>query len=203
MRRFLFLAVAFITLSFALMPYAFAGRRPPPPDAAGVLRGLGVASFIDSGQDSIQAVASDSAGNVYVAGTTSASDFPVKNASQTRFGESRILRTTDLGATWTRVGSPPVDVSVVVPDPADTQVLFAGGPAAVYKSSDAGQTWRVVYRLGNAFGSTGALVIDPSNHLRLAAIAPETGAVIRSVDAGETWNTVAPCPCGAGQLLAD
>jgi hypothetical protein len=74
---------------------------------------------------SIQAIASDSAGNIYVAGTTNASDFPVKNAAQPRFGESRILWTTDLGITWTRVGSPPADVAVVVPDPVDSQVLFS------------------------------------------------------------------------------
>jgi hypothetical protein len=51
----------------------------------------------------------------------------VKNAAQPIFGESRIMRTTDLGATWNRVGSPPADVSSVVPDPLVPQLLFASG----------------------------------------------------------------------------
>jgi photosystem II stability/assembly factor-like uncharacterized protein len=33
--------------------------------------------------------------------------FPGKNAAQPVFGESEILRTTDLGATWSRVAMPP------------------------------------------------------------------------------------------------
>jgi hypothetical protein len=154
-----------------------------------VLGGLSIASFGGSGQNSIQASAADSSGNIYLAGTTSSPDFPVKNAVQPSFGESRIMRTTDLGVTWTRVGSPPQDVNLVVPDPVALQILFAAGTTGIYKSTDRGQSWRQVWQSQPAlFANAADLVIDPGNHLRLAATVPFGGGLIRSLDGGETWT---------------
>jgi len=170
------------------------------------LRQLNLAKFGGSGQNSIQAIGTDSRGNIYVAGTTSSPDFAVKNAAQPVFGEARILRTTDLGTTWTRVGSPPQDVNVVVPDPVTPQVLFAAGDKGIYKSTDGGAAWRIVFPFQSVFSFSGALVIDPGNHLRLAALVPFSGGLIRSVDGGENWMAgPLSCPISgcAGQLLAD
>jgi uncharacterized protein (TIGR03437 family) len=165
-----------------------------------------VAEFEGSGQNSIQAIATDSRGNILVAGTTSSPDFAVKNAAQPAFGDARIMRTTDLGVTWTRVGTPPQDVNVVVPDPTTPQVLFAGGNTGIYKSVDGGATWRLVHPFLSLYGFSGALAIDPGNHLRVAAIEPFTGKVMRSVDGGENW-TAGGLACSIsncqGQLLAD
>jgi Beta-propeller repeat len=91
---------ALSTLSILLALPAVTAPVPATSDAGGVLSGLTIASFTGSGQTSIQAVATDSSGNIYVTGTTSSTDFPVKNAAQPVFGESRILRSTDLGPTW-------------------------------------------------------------------------------------------------------
>jgi uncharacterized protein (TIGR03437 family) len=162
-----------------------------------VLRRLSIASFLGSGQNSIQAIATDSGGSLYVAGTTSSPDLPVKNAAQPAFAESRILRTRDLGTTWTRVPAP-LDVAFVFPDPAAPQILFGGGNQGIYKSVDAGETWKIVNPLQPGFN--GALAIDPGNHLRLAAIRP-SGGIIRSLDGGETWS--AGGPLAAQQLIAD
>jgi uncharacterized protein (TIGR03437 family) len=172
-----------------------------------VLRQFTIASFAATGQTSIQAAASDNLGNVYVAGTTNAADFPVKNAAQPIFGDSRILRTTDLGATWKTVGSPPADVTAIVPDPTTAQVLFAGGSTGIYKTIDGGVTWRLVYAFPISFSFNGTyLAIDPGNHLRLAAVV--SGALIRSLDGGETWaavsNLTGPLtadPTGSGTLV--
>jgi hypothetical protein len=89
-------------------------------DPAAVAQRLRVASFGGTGNTSIIAMATDSAGNIYVTGTTSAPDLPVKNAAQPAMGEAQVLRTTDLGATWSRVNVP-ADVTSVVPDPVDPQ----------------------------------------------------------------------------------
>jgi hypothetical protein len=115
------------------------------------------------------------------------------------------MRTTDLGATWNRVGSPPADVSTVVSDPLTPVVLLAGGDTGIYKSTDGGQTWRRIYQFSGGYRfSAGALVIDPGNHLRLAAIVPSTSRLIRSMDGGETWTAGAsPCSFPGCQLLAD
>src|SRR5579863_3029264 len=118
--------IAFISLNLMFVPSGFAARRPSPDDAGGVLRGLSVASFPGSTQDSIQAVATDPEGNIFVVGTTYSVNFPVQNAFQPTFGDATILRTLDLGATWNRVGSPPDAPAVVVPDPVLAQLLFAG-----------------------------------------------------------------------------
>ena len=80
-------------------------------------RRLSIASFGGSGQTSIQALATDSSGSIFVTGTTNARDFPVKNAAQPVLGEATILRTSDLGTTWTPMGSPPGVISVLTADP--------------------------------------------------------------------------------------
>jgi len=110
-------------------------------DAGGVLRELSIASFGGSGQNSIQAFATDPSGNLYVTGTTSSADFPVRNAYQSSFGEALLLRTTDWGNTWTRMASPP-DLSAVFPDPVVPQVLLAGGTAVFTKARTAAKPGR-------------------------------------------------------------
>ena len=56
---------------------------------------------------------------------------------------------------------------------------------------------------GLQFG--GALVIDPANHLRLAALGNNnsSGVLIRSLDSGETWTSGCPVDTCGGQLIAD
>jgi uncharacterized protein (TIGR03437 family) len=200
-------AILLTVFGFWPSPSLTAADPPPVRDTRGVLRGLSIARFSGTNQDSIQALASDSSGNTYVAGTTYSPQFPVKNAAQPSFGEARILRSTDLGTTWTRAGFPPNDVSAVVADPVMDSVLFAAGSNGIYKSADTGQNWQTVYPFPAGGYSIGAsLVIDPGNHLRLAAVTPAAGGIIRSVDGGQTW-TPGGATCGAsscgGQLFAD
>src|ERR1700719_777060 len=92
-RRLSFAFILLLTLDFA--------RAQQHPEAGGVLRQFSIAGFGGSGQSSIQALATDSNGNILVAGTTNAPDFPVKNAAQPVLGDATILRTNDLGTTWT------------------------------------------------------------------------------------------------------
>lgn len=194
-------------LFYSQLPSLIAADPVPLHDTHGVLSGLRVASFNGSSQDSIQAVATDAVGNIYVAGTTYSPQFPTKNAVQSTFGDARVLRSTDLGVTWSSAGFPPTDVTVVVPDPTAAQVLFAIGATGIYKTVDAGHTWQVAYQFSRSIGvSTGAtLAIDPGNHLRVIAGVPNIG-ILRSLDGGQAWSSGAtPCPglgCG-GQLLAD
>lgn len=156
------------------------------------MRQFTIASFGGAGQTSIQATAADAFGNIYVAGTTSAPDFPVKNAAQPKFGDARILRSTsvfDNFSSWQPVGSPPADVTAVASDPALLSVLYAAGPSGIYKSTDTGATWRLVYAFqGNGQFNSTDLALGPGNPPQLAAIVPGTGALIRSLDGGETWS---------------
>jgi photosystem II stability/assembly factor-like uncharacterized protein len=207
MRRPFLAIILLLTLGFARAQQGIADRQPEHSDTGGVLRQHSIASFGGSGQTSIQALATDSSGSIFVTGTTSAADFPVKNAAQPVMGEATILRTSDLGTTWTPVVSPPGVVSVLAPDPVAPQVLFGSTNSGIFKSSDGGQTWRLVcsFKPNPQFQGpqfNGALVIDPGNHLRLAALGTN-GSFIRSLDGGETWTSGCPLLSCGGQLIAD
>lgn len=167
------------------------------------MSGLTIASFSGSGQNNIQSMATDSSGNVYVTGTTTSADFGVLNAAQPVIGESRILRSTDLGATWTHMGLPPSDVDVVVPDPVNAQVIFSAGNAGIFKSIDGGRTWTTVYQFPSTSSFNGGLVVDPGNHLRVAAIL-QSGTFLRSLDGGNTWSSGPSCEyCGGSPMIVD
>ncbi len=134
MRRSLFAVILLFTSDLGR------AQQGEHADTGRVLRRHIIASFGGgAGQTAIQALATDSSGSIFVAGTTSAPDFPVKNAAQPVFGEATILRTSDLGTTWTPMGSPPGVVSALAPDPVAPQVLFAGANSGIFKSSDGGQ----------------------------------------------------------------
>src|SRR5579862_7003653 len=92
-----------------IVPCVMQGQHGPLPrrSPGGALSELGLASFGGSGQSSIQSIATDTSGNIYVAGATTSPDLPVKNAYQAKFAEARVLRTNDLGVTWNRVTGPP------------------------------------------------------------------------------------------------
>jgi hypothetical protein len=57
-----------------------------------------------SGSDLGMAVATDSAGNVYLAGTTTSHDFPIVNAYQRKIGETPFRASIDGGRTWATQG---------------------------------------------------------------------------------------------------
>ena len=170
-------AISLVTLMLPRASYAADDRLAVSSVAGGVLNELSVAAF--TGQNTIQAIATDSQGNIYVTGTASSANLPVKNAAQLSFGEARILRTTDLGNTWVRVGSPPEDVNAVAADPAAPQVIFAASYTTIYRSADGGLSWTQVYpaqpkygTLTSVYGGNPSVVIDPGNHLRVAALLP-------------------------------
>lgn len=124
-------------------------------------------------------------------------------------GDRGLYKTTDGGMTWTTVLtiSENTGVTDVVMDPRNPDVLVAasyqrrrhvwtlinGGPeSAVYKSSDAGKTWRKITS-GLPSGDIGriGLAISPVNPDILYAIieaSEDKGGFFRSKDGGETWE---------------
>src|ERR1700688_612135 len=69
----------------------------------GVVRpGLAFEKIIGgTGYDLGTSVAVDAAGNVYITGTTTSLDFPVKNGFQPRIGGAPVRASSNLGKTWT------------------------------------------------------------------------------------------------------
>jgi photosystem II stability/assembly factor-like uncharacterized protein len=100
-----------------------------------------------------------------------------------------LFKTTNGGASWQRVRAE----GVVAVDPNDRETIYAGGDetaegsAHIYKSTDAGNTWRSVGpQLQNA--PADQLVIDPQDSQTLYA--SSAYGVRKSVDGGRTWRAV-------------
>lgn len=141
-------------------------------------------------------------------------------------GERGVYKTTDGGATWTRVLhiSDDTGTSDIVFQPGKPDVIYAsayqrrravgqmigGGPeGGIYRTTDGGKKWTKLTK-GLPTGDTGraGLAVDPKNPKRVYALVdakrPESG-FFRSDDAGETWariGRIAPSATGRGGVAA-
>ena len=104
-----------------------------------------------------------------------------------------VYRSSDGGATWTRVAPQTFlssATSAIVFDRANRGTLFIARSTALWKSTDNGDTWRVVLR-----GAITDLAIHPVDTKIMYAAAgnlsgaPENG-IYRSTDGGETWTAL-------------
>ncbi len=124
-------------------------------------------------------------------------------------GDRGLYKTTDGGKSWSKVLeiSENTGVTDVHFDPRDPDTLYAaayqrrrhvwtlinGGPeSALYKSTDAGKTWRKISR-GMPSGDVGriGLAVSPINPdvvYALIEAAGEQSGFYRSADRGETWS---------------
>src|SRR5579859_956006 len=121
-----------------------------------------------------------------------------------------IYRSDDGGKSWENLGLKKSEhIGRVVIDPRDSKVVYvaaegplwgAGGDRGLYKSADAGKTWKAVLSISENTGVVD-VALDPSNPDVLYAAAyqrrrhvftlidggPES-AIYKSTDAGATWN---------------
>jgi photosystem II stability/assembly factor-like uncharacterized protein len=143
-------------------------------------------------------------------------------------GERGVYKTTDGGATWTRVlhVSDETGVNEVHLDPRNPDTLYAssyqrrrhawtlidGGPeSTIYKSSDAGATWRKIESgLPKVDKGRIGLALSPLDADVLYAIveaADKKGGTFRSTDCGESWekrsDKVATSPQYYQELVCD
>jgi uncharacterized protein (TIGR03437 family) len=186
-----------IRLTLLALPIVMLDAQTLSSDPGGVLSQLTVTRFVGSGAQSIQAMTSDAAGNLYVAGTTSSPDLPMKNAAQPLIGEALTMRSTDRGLSWQKVSNPAPFPVTITPHPNDPNTLFIGSVDGIYKSSDRGQTWRHVYawspvQFFNPYDvCCFNIAIDPANTRQAYAYTFMASAPVRfltSSDGGESWQ---------------
>jgi photosystem II stability/assembly factor-like uncharacterized protein len=114
-------------------------------------------------------------------------------------GSAGILKSTDGGSNWVSVTANygPSNVTRLIIDPNDTNVLYATGLASgsaltfgLWKTTDGGETWKAISKLEGAH--INALAIDP-NVTKTLYLGTESG-VWKSADGGSTWSANSEFP---------
>lgn len=150
-------------------------------------------AFGGSGNDSVRAAAVDSAGNIYVVGTTASFDFPLRSAFQTTNSGTQLIVSTDAGITWKPLGTPfpsstPLRAPVIAVDPTDSQIVYAASGNRVCKSTDGARQFNcVTVAFASSQAAISSLAIDPKQPLTIYASVTVDGGVYKSVDGGQTW----------------
>ncbi len=135
--------------------------------------------------------------NIVYAGTGEA------NFGINQFDGAGLFKSSDGGNTWRRVGAGTLPdyarVSDLIVDPKNTSTLYAAIPDGVradtlnglYKSTDGGETWRLVFP-----GMMTDVVLDPQNPSTLYTVSSGVSAgvpvprpgMFKSIDGGATWT---------------
>ncbi len=79
-------------------------------------------------------------------------------------------------------------VNAIVVDPRDPKIVFAAGPAGVFRSNDSGLSWQSSSE-GFETAAIVALALNPGQPDTLFAATAE-GAFFRSDDGAQTWQSV-------------
>ncbi len=145
-----------------------------------------------SGATAVNGVATDSAGNIYVVGTTNSFDLPLLNPAQSANSGTQLIFSPDAGATWKPLGNLPnayapsqfVPYLPVAIDPTNPAVFYVGFNGMMFKSTDSGQH----FSSGVTFAPQAILTItiDASNPSTVYA-GTYQGA-FKSTDGGATWT---------------
>ena len=133
------------------------------------------------------------------------------NRQSTSWGDG-VYKSTDGGKTWAHMGLPTSrHINRIVIDPRDNDTVFVaatgalwgpGGDRGVYKTTDAGKTWKQVLKVDDDTGAND-LVMDPNDTKVLYASmyqrrrtaccmnggGPGSG-IWKSTDGGETWTRI-------------
>ena len=150
-------------------------------------------TFGGSGADSINAAATDSSGNIYVAGTTASFDFPLRNAFQTANSGTGLAYSADAGATWTPLASPvsaatPLAALLIAADPVNAQTVYTASGSNICRSTDGGHEFHcAALPFASSQTTLDSLAIDPQKPTTLYASATVSGGVFKSADGGQTW----------------
>lgn len=102
-------------------------------------------------------------------------------------GTTEVWRQAQGDASWQAVALIPARVIELVAAPAQPEIVYARGDAALFRSLDAGRSWERLTTLPDV--PTALAVGNPTS--RLIYLGTRTGGVYRSLDSGNTWRGLA------------
>ena len=159
-------------------------------------------TYAGSANDAIRAVAIDAQQNIYMAGTTSSGDLPLRNAYQPVNSGTQLIYSSDAGATWKPLSSPfihatPLQPLNIVADPTNASTFYAFAGATLCKSTDGGQHLKcATITLVSPQTSITSVAIDPKQPSTVYLSASVGAGAFKSTDDGQTWS-----PAGSGLPL--
>jgi len=152
------------------------------------------------------AVAVDSAGAAYLAGTTTSVDFPLVRPLQNTLGARPLWKSTDSGVTWSPLDDLPFAYpqTLLVDPPGLYAATWDGGIFRGLDSRITSNTWSPANH-GLATTRMQALAIDPQHPQVLyaaTAAGVNPGVVYKTVDGGNSWSMVDSSPSALVEQFA-
>jgi len=148
-----------------------------------------------SGQSSIVAghIAND--GDLIIGGYSTNGELPIANAFQHGYASSGLMRTRDGGRTWSPAQRPVRTNFRLLADPVYPDTVYALDVSGLYRSTDAGDTWRKLTTERPV-----DLQVDPHTPSTYYLLSPTQ--LLISSDSGETWTSrsLPPVPAPNGLL---
>jgi uncharacterized protein (TIGR03437 family) len=147
-----------------------------------------------SGSDAANAVTTDAAGNIYIAGTTTSFDLPLLNPAQSANSGTQLLYSANAGFTWKPLGNLPnaympyqlPQAMPIAVDPTNPGIFYLASNGVIFKTTDGGQHFSSTTLLPGYTNIT--ILIDPSNPSTLYANIGVPGGIFKSTDGGVTWS---------------
>src|SRR5579863_1435251 len=140
-----------------------------------------------SAGQTVAGMATDSQGNIYVAGSTSSVDFPVKSPFQAHPGGSGLYRIDGPGAQFQNLyGAGFASVSSLTVDPRNHSTVYAISDRGLARSTDGGGTWSP---LSGVSAPLTAVAVDPTAS-NILYVSTSTQGIFKSTDGGVTWSAI-------------
>jgi len=145
-----------------------------------------------AGDAAASAIAVDTQGNAYLAGTSVALDFSALNALQAQAPVKSLLVTRDGGVTWRSPNNNLTALTVysLAIDPSGVK-LYAATISGLFRSLDGGASWTQIFPAAQV---PRVVLLDPSNPSTLFVLYGDSVTVItqiaKSTDAGNTWQVL-------------